>query len=946
MIFRFSLQHDVEGTHSISEPLGWQASKLKLTRDPDFHSLVEEFDINATFYGNNGQKDGGIEFIKQIERTYGVDAELRLIVEMSFDDGITYPLSFTGLLSMDEGEENPNNQITIPVIPDDLWTKFVNRRDTSVDLQSTTDFDENACSPAVDVDLTFTSQIIPKQYEGIFNDSFIVFESDWSPSDFIQLSMDEDVLDELDDIFNLPPSTNPEIPVPIFEPTENGDYIFDLRIECSVIYYEASGTPPNCVSNRFITDTSGIVDFYIQKNNETPIAFTATDSPLILVDRSTSYTYNGTLSLAKGDQIRIYGDITNAMTNGDVANFFIWSVNNAGTVKNVLIDATTCGPIGLFDQAIDLGTAPSTEVIPTYFNIDGQTVFPSTVSESFLLHDVFAAIVRRTTGQDAFYSEVLGSPLTNARSYIDYGCYWNYSLIRGLQIRQYSLAEKPFFQSFNQAWNGANPIFNLGLGLESLHILELPDLTEWLTTTGSDEEWNVGISTPNVNLPGTGPFTPAASEILYVDFTFVSGETYSITLSYNVDYNSGSSHPRSAQLRIYDDLFAIQFEQHDLFPVSPGGSATITLTFVATSDCTKIGIVFTSASDVDVTITGRSGTWTGETEQVIRVEEKAYFYDSSTTSVNFSNVRDIVRGYDKEVIFNKITTGYKKWQSEDISGIDDPQTKHEYASRAKMVGRPIDLTSEFIAASLAIETTRRTTREKSADYKFDNDTFIIALRDPDASPDVDGYVPELDENFSSVTNLQNPDIRYNLILTPLRNLFRWANYLTGWMQEHYLNSSLKFVSGEGNFDMESDYDCTNGNECVAVICDNVSEKQDVSLASYHIPFGYLHLHYLYDITIEITFEEYLTIRNNRNLAIGISLTDSDHVKFFIKELEYTITEGTCKISAWPLTYLDLQVLEQEFTMRCTPSADECENAITDELEQDLTDEEGRCITFS
>lgn len=944
MIFRFFLQHESFGIWPISEPMGWDSAKLKLTRDPEFHSLVEEFDIEATFYGDNGTQNGGVEIIKQVERIYGVDTELRLVTEMSFDDGITYPLSFTGLLSLDEAEENPNNQITIPVIPDDLWTKFFNRKDTSVNLQSTTDLDDAACSAAVDVNLNLSSQIVPKAYEGILNDSFVVFEADWDPNDYIQLTMDEDVLDEINDVFNLPIATNPEIPVPILEPVENGDYTFDLRIECSIIYYQASGTPPDCVSNRFITVTSGILDFYIQKNDETPIAFTVTDSPLILTDRSTTYSYNATLSLVKGDQIRVYGDITNAMTNGDSANFFIWSINNAATVRNIILDAGTCGPIGFFDQAIDLGVAPSTEQIPTYFRIDAETVFPETVSEGFLLHDTFSAIIRRITGQDAFYSEVLGSPLTTERSYADEGCYWNYGLVKGLQLRQYNLVEKPFFQSFNQAWNGANPIFNLGLGLDVLQIVELPELDQWLTTSGADEEWTTGISQPFVNLPGTGPFTPAASEDLYVDYAFVAGETYTVTINYNVIYNSGSDNPRTINLRIYDTSFVQQFEEIDVFPGSPGGTGSVSITFLATPDCERIGIIFTSANDVDVYITGRSATWSGDGQEVIRIEEKAHFYDQSTTSVDLNFVRDIVRSYDKDVIFNKITVGYKKWQSDDISGIDDAQTKHEYAPRSKMVGRPIDLQSDFIAASLAIETTRRTTREKSADYKYDNDTFIIAIREPDVSPDLNGYVPELDENFASIGNLQNPETRYNHILTPLRNFFRWANLLTAWLQDQYLNDPIKFVSGEGNYDMTSDYNCAVGRECVAVICDPVSEKQDISLTSYYIPFGKLHSHYQYDINIDLSYEQYLAIRNNRELAIGISQTDLNHVKFFIKTLEYEIKTGNAKISAWAVEYMDLQIIEQEFTMRCTPSEEECEDAITDEFAEQLTDELGRCIT--
>lgn len=946
MIFRFSLQHAVLGTMEISEPLGWETAKLMLTRHDEYHSLVEEFDISATFYGNNGIKNGGISFIKQVEQEYGVDAELRLIVEMSFDEGITYPLEFTGLLPLDEVDENTNNQLTLPVIPDDTWTKFLKRRDSSVNILSTTDFDDNPCTPAVDITGNLTSQIIPKTYEGILNDSFIIFESDWDPNDYIQITMDEDVLDEIDDVFTLPNSTNPSRPGPFLEPTEAGDYTFDLRIESSVIYYVASGTPPNCVSDRFITTTSAILEWYIQKNEETPIAFTKTDSPLVLTNRSTTYTYNGSLALVKGDVVRVYADITGAMSNGDVANFFIWSVNNEGVVKDILLNAVDCSAIGLFDRAIDLTLAPSTEPIPTYFNITGQTVFPQTAVEGFLLHDAFSSIIKRIIGDNIFYSEVLGSPFTLERAYSEEGCFWNYGLFKGLQLRQYSLAEKPFFQSFNQCWNGANPIFNLGLGIDTLNIVDIPELSDWLTTTGADYEWNIGIPNPYVALIGTGIGSSPDSEILYIDYDFEDGETYTITIFFEVVDVSGTILTQQGRLGIYNNSYVLQFSETESSPPDEG---SITLTFIANNNCTKIGITFSAisispASVTNIYITGVSATWTGEGQQVLRIEEKAHFYDQSGVSVYFDNVQNIQRGYDQEKIYNKISVGYKKWQSENISGIDDPQTKHEYVTRFKLVGQPIDLMSDFIAASLAIETTRRTTREKSADYKFDNDTFIIALTGSNTSPD--GYEPELDENFDSVSNLFNSDTRYNLVLTPSRNLFRWANVLMGSLQQ-YLDSSFRFVSGEGNYDMISDYSCTLGRQCVGIICDPISEKQDIPFSDpdYHLNFGFLHLHYLYTITLEMTYERYKAIRDNRNLAIGISQTDSNHVKFFIKTLEYEIKKGEATITAWPVSYMDLEIIEQEFTMRCDPSGEDCENAITDELGLELTDELGICITF-
>src|SRR5690606_14100809 len=332
---------------------------------------------------------------------------------------------------------------------------------------------------------------------------------------------------------------------------------------------------------------------------------------------------------------------------------------------------------------------------PTYFRITAATTYPETQVEGFWLHDLFAGIIDRIAPGFGFYSEVLGSTFTKVRQYNEDGCFSNFVCVKGVHLRgyrltddeddpvqRYTLQQKPFSISFKECWDGANPIFNLGLGYETL-----------------------------------------------------------------------ADSPEA---------------------------------------------------------------------KIIRIENKAHFYNDTSTSADFSNVYNIRRTFDKDYIFKKVTIGYNKWESESYSGIDDPQTKRTYSTGLSAAGQKgksdKTILSGFIAASLAIETTRRMTVEKSSDYRYDNATFIIAAN-TDEAPET--YNPELDENFVSVTNLLYSESRYNLILTPLRNLLRWGNYLTGCLQS-YLDRPIKFTTGEGNFYMQSEYDCDFGKVCQAVICDELT----------------------------------------------------------------------------------------------------------------------------
>lgn len=293
--------------------------------------------------------------------------------------------------------------------------------------------------------------------------------------------------------------------------------------------------------------------------------------------------------------------------------------------------------------------------------------------------------------------------------------------------------------------------------------------------------------------------------------------------------------------------------------------------------------------------------------QVIRVEEKAHFYDDSTTSINFGSVYDISRNYDADKIFKSVKTGYKKWESEEASGIDDPHTKHERTIPFSHVGKDITLESEFIAASYAWEVTRRVSIEKSKDYKLDNDNFILTLNIGDISPEESPelYTPELDENFNSVSNLLHSDTRYNLILTPLRNLLRWGNYLFGCVQSYLDTFKIRFVSGEGNYDMISDYNCGSGQECLAVICDSISESSDIDLSVYGEGIGYLHLPIEYPMRIPMSLSEYKIIAENRKLPIGISKTEEDFVNFLIKEITFNKYEGVADILAWSKVFFNV-----------------------------------------
>lgn len=352
---------------------------------------------------------------------------------------------------------------------------FISRFETPVDLQSTVDLNGKPVDPVSPITLRMTPQIIPRRLYGEFSTGveFNISDADG----YIQFGPDHYPSDELED--NHLPFTafNPEKPFEFYTVKEAGEHEFDFRIVMSGS--QAVQVPPGDVRNSF-RQCSAAWDLYFQINDETPIAFTAQDvEPWPIGGDITSgagwteYTYSASHPLKVGDHVRVYGQ--------EKSNLFtiitIWT--KEGALYRIFGGGGTT----------DLHPNETGYKVPSYFDVVGQTTYPETDAPAFFAHDVASAILARIgLGDQAFYSEVFGSPITKTRQYNEYGCYSNFALLKGLHIRGYTLEEKHFFISFKDWWELANPIFNLGLGYEKIEgkqVIRVEQKEHFLNTTPS-----------------------------------------------------------------------------------------------------------------------------------------------------------------------------------------------------------------------------------------------------------------------------------------------------------------------------------------------------------------------------------------------------------------------------------------------------------------------------
>jgi hypothetical protein len=769
MIIEVWLSHAVEGEFKIQGSDGWREAQVGLERDiENFWTLAEFFQSPFNAYGRMRT------WMLMVEENHGPDAVIGAYCRYSPEErGFQWYELFIGEQAVGSFAESVGDDLghglEFGFVLKSFWAKMISRMETPVNVQSPEDLDGNAVDVIAPLLVTQSSQKIEKKnisFEQLkFWATKNVVTDMFSTDNYLQVGFDNTYeIEEIENTYSIPTDINPDLPVPIFSAKEAGET--RIQVEMSIMALNLLGS----MSLEFINSSSKI-GAYIQINNDSPIAlshaiesypgiyFSDVDDIRTVV--LNVYTYDDIINLSVGSKIRIFYRILDD-------NF------GDGSASHIILGTNEYQDNGSGVHGLEYNNRDYSLIIGnnrTSLRLTSQTVYPETQAHGFLTHDLLASVIKRISGAN-FFSEYLGSPNTVARQYDYTGCAADFMHYKGLQLRQYTLTEKPFFISLADIWSGVDPVHCLSLGYEK-----------------------------------------------------IDGQ-----------------------------------------------------------DC-------------------------------VVVRPRAEVFDDSQFSVMLSNVRTISRAYDKELFYNLIEIGYEKWESEDISGIDDPQSKRNYATILKKIGKKVQILSTMIGASLAFETTRRFVEKKSADYKFDNETFIQAVRYSEGE-----FHPELSEEFSDVTGLKNEETRYNKRITSARNLLRWLDFLCGGLKS-YPDSFLKFTGGDGNYDMQATMEpgCPGDFDG-----EPLSEKQDIPVSG-----NPLFLPIVYTITHKLRFTEWLSILANKNIAIGVSQTDTNHQAFFIKKLSFRLSDGYLNLDAWPKRFFKLRVIQDETTEHENVNADIFDDTFND-----------------
>lgn len=409
----------VEGV-VVKNPTGWKDITISLERDGDFHTLVEYFKGSFMWLGS------AMSVIDQIESIDGVNAEIRVVFQISIKINVWETL-FDGLLKLDQSEHqyqgSRKNKVLIPVVRNDFWSKFINRLDSPVNLESTTDLDGGTRVAVPKTQILQRFQLINETSRSVFKNpsdpgAITVLRYDLNTNQFGWIDFQENTIQELKTKQSIQPGNNNLLPQPIFVFQLAGEAKISFKIAC-LAAADITSTDPLVYNTVEVPLASDLKCFY-QINNSTPVAATRTQSVAVRPPNTgnvTTYEFVLTQQILSGDSLRIY-----FRYDGAIPNILTFNV-------------------------------PRPYIFDSFLQITQKTEFAESLADCYLLRQSAESILSKITGRD----EVLIS--TKFQDQYN----WN-AIFRGKHNRGYTFVQKEMSMSFKEWWDGCEPQFNLCLG--------------------------------------------------------------------------------------------------------------------------------------------------------------------------------------------------------------------------------------------------------------------------------------------------------------------------------------------------------------------------------------------------------------------------------------------------------------------------------------------------
>lgn len=267
----------------------------------------------------------------------------------------------------------------------------------------------------------------------------------------------------------------------------------------------------------------------------------------------------------------------------------------------------------------------------------------------------------------------------------------------------------------------------------------------------------------------------------------------------------------------------------------------------------------------------------------LRIEPWKYFYSNDVLMTCMYPDR-VDLDMDAKGHYSLFEFGYDKWEAEEYTGLDEFLTRRTFRTTLNSISNTLTQLSKFIASGYALEITRRKGNSDSADWRFDNETFILCVvRDGEIKAEQGGVMyPE---------NIIDPDTLFNYRISPIRNAMRWMDVIN----EGYVSGQGKiiFTTGDGNYYAKGMLPSACSPESVPISENQVLGATDFKVApvairrAERISFNY-----------PMSAAEFKAIKENPRGLIRV-VTECDDVSGWIDEINYKPSDGTASFKLIP-----------------------------------------------
>lgn len=159
-------------------------------------------------------------------------------------------------------------------------------------------------------------------------------------------------------------------------------------------------------------------------------------------------------------------------------------------------------------------------------------------------------------------------------------------------------------------------------------------------------------------------------------------------------------------------------------------------------------------------------------QQKAVVEPMSFFF-TNRIGWQINGISQLRKRVATDLVFNSVVTGFKKYDTDEPGGVNDPHTEGTYHIPALFIDSAKDIRSDLIGSAVSIESKRRSKVSENKKEAGDDDPYLLNLiRSVGDYP----YETAKDEAFDTVTGVEDPGSMYNLDIHPARNLQRWGAY--------------------------------------------------------------------------------------------------------------------------------------------------------------------------